>query len=76
MDLEYHKNFLAVDNYKQIKQLSDDLIELEQVTIEGKDLKIVRSDGYQMIIQGVVQKIWIRTDENDLQNQNEQRRLF
>lgn len=76
MDFEYRKNILCIDNYKQIKHLSDDLILFDEMSVYGKNLKVLRLDSYQIIIQGVVEKITLGMDEHDIQNKNEQGRLF
>lgn len=66
MDLEINKNLMRIDNYKQIKSIKSDLIELEEINIYGDDLKIIRLDGYSIVVKGVFKKIIMGIDKNDL----------
>lgn len=66
MDLEINKNLMRIDNYKQIKSIKSDLIELEEINIYGDDLKIIRLDGYSIVVKGVFKKIIMGIDKNGL----------
>ena len=44
------KNLIAVDNYKQICNINNDLIVLEEVKIVGENLKIKYLDKNRIII--------------------------
>lgn len=71
MEFEYQKKFLLVDNYKQIKQLSNDLIELENISIYGTNLVVLRLDSKQIILRGNIEKIILKDEANDLQDKDE-----
>lgn len=71
MEFEYQKKILLVDNYKQIKQLSNDLIELENISIYGTKLVVLRLDSKQIILRGNIEKIILKDEANDLQNKDE-----
>ncbi len=57
MQFEFYKNVLAINNYRQIKQINHDLIELENLRITGKDLKVLRLDKDTIIVEGVIVKL-------------------
>lgn len=57
MKLYLEKNMLSIDNYIQIIDVRNDLIEMENVTISGDDLKIIYVDKYKVVINGVIKKI-------------------
>lgn len=57
MKLYLEKNMLSIDNYNQIIDVRNDLIEMENVTISGDDLKIIYVDKYKVVINGVIKKI-------------------
>lgn len=73
MEFEYQKKILLVDNYKQIKQLSNDLIELENISIYGTKLVVLRLDSKQIILRGNIEKIILKDEANDLQDKDEKR---
>ncbi|MDE7106143.1 MAG: YabP/YqfC family sporulation protein [Anaeroplasmataceae bacterium] len=69
MQFEYYKNILSISNYRQIQQMDSDLIALENIRIEGHNLKVLRLDKDSILIQGVIIKIEMKEDKkNDLQN--------
>ncbi|MDE5715823.1 MAG: YabP/YqfC family sporulation protein [Anaeroplasmataceae bacterium] len=57
MQFEFYKNILAVNNYRQIKQLDNDLIALEKLKIHGTNLHVLKLDKEVIIVEGVIQKI-------------------
>lgn len=57
MQFEFYKNVLSINNYRQIKQINHDLIELENLRITGKDLKVLRLDKDTIIVEGVIVKL-------------------
>lgn len=73
MHFELYKNILSVYNYRQIKQLTNDLIELEFLSVIGSNLKIIRMDKDNIIIKGVIKTIQIGDILNDLQNSDEKK---
>lgn len=69
MQFEYYKNILSISNYRQIQQMDSDLIALENIRIEGHDLKVLRLDKDSILIQGVIIKIEMKEDKgHGLQN--------
>jgi hypothetical protein len=62
MQIKIEKNLIAVDNYKQICNINNDLIVLEEVKIVGENLKIKYLDKNRIIIVGVVKKITFGDD--------------
>ncbi len=59
MHFEFYKNILSINNYRQIKQLNRDLIELDQMTVSGTDLEVLRLSKDCIIIRGVIKSIQI-----------------
>ncbi len=57
MQFEFYKNILSINNYRQIKQLDSDLICLENISISGEKLRVVRLDKDNIVIKGLIQKI-------------------
>ena len=57
MQFEYYKNILAVNNYRQIKQIDSDLIVLENLSIQGSNLRVLKLDKECIIIKGVIVNI-------------------
>ncbi len=57
MQFEFYKNILAINNYRQIKQINHDLIILEKLKIQGKNLHVLKLDKEVIIIEGVIHKI-------------------
>ncbi|MBE6137770.1 MAG: hypothetical protein E7176_05185 [Erysipelotrichaceae bacterium] len=50
---------MAVDNYKQIIDIKDDLIRLENLSIKGNSLKIKYLDKYRLVVEGLIKDIAI-----------------
>lgn len=57
MHFEFYKNILVISNYRQIKQLTNDLIEVEGLSVYGSLLKVIRLDKDKIAIKGEVNKI-------------------
>ena len=57
MQFEFYKNILAVNNYRQIKQIERDLIVLEHLTIRGENLEVLKLSKDLIIIRGVIKTI-------------------
>lgn len=57
MQFEFYKNILAINNYRQIKQINHDLIILEKLKIQGENLHVLKLDKEVIIIEGVIHKI-------------------
>ena len=52
MQLRLENNLCSIDNYKQIKSLSSDLILIDTISIFGSDFEILRLDYEKIIICG------------------------
>ena len=61
MRIQLEDNILLIDNYIQIISIAYDLIILENIKIEGKDLNIVRLNPISLIIKGNITSISIRS---------------
>lgn len=59
MQFEFYKNILSVNNYRQIKHLRSDLIELDKIIVKGTDLEVLRLSKDFIIIRGVIKTIQI-----------------
>lgn len=57
MQFEFYKNIIAINNYRQIKQMERDLIVLDQITISGQELEVLRLSKDSIIIRGVIKTI-------------------
>lgn len=57
MNIEINNNLMSIDDYRQIKSVKNDLIMLENITIYGNDLKIIRLDDYTIVIKGIFNKL-------------------
>ncbi len=57
MQFEFYKNILSINNYRQIKQMERDLIVLDQITISGQELEVLRLSKDSIIIRGVIKTI-------------------
>ena len=57
MEFEYYDNFLKVTNYRQLKQLNNDLIEVDKLFITGKNLVILSMDNEVIVINGTITEI-------------------
>ena len=54
MLFEFYNNNLKVTNYRQLKQLNNDLIEVDNLLITGTDLKILRIDKEVIVVKGII----------------------
>ena len=54
MFFEFYNNYLKVTNYRQLKQLKNDLIEIDNLLITGKDLNILKIDKEVIVIKGII----------------------
>lgn len=59
MQFEYYKNILAISNYRQIIQVDSDLIKLENISIYGNALRIIKLSKDEVIIKGSIAEIKI-----------------
>ena len=57
MKIEINNNLISVDNYKQIKQIENDLIVLQNVKIIGKSLNIKHLDQHLIVVEGIINNI-------------------
>lgn len=60
MSFEFYNNYLKVSNYRQLKQLNNDLIEIDNLTITGYNLNVKKMDKEQILINGRILNIEIR----------------
>lgn len=58
MHIKIDDNLIAIDNYKQICNINSDLIVLEQMKINGNNLKIKYLDKNRIVIVGVIKSIY------------------
>lgn len=73
MRLALENNLLSIDNYKQIMELTNDLIQVEGVRIKGQDLKVKYLDKRKIVIQGTFKGIQLGDNIYELQSDNEQK---
>lgn len=66
MILEINNNLLRVDDYRQIIDIKNDLIKLNNITIYGNDLKVVRLDNYSIVIYGIFNQLIMNGEEDEL----------
>ena len=57
MHIKIDNNLIVVDNYKQICNINNDLIVLEELKVKGNDLKIKYLDKSRIVIVGVIKHI-------------------
>ncbi|MGM9969453.1 MAG: YabP/YqfC family sporulation protein [Anaeroplasma sp.] len=57
MKINIENKLLSIDNYIQIIEVNNDLIVLEKVRVYGYNLKIIKLDPYQVVMQGNFSKI-------------------
>ena len=62
MHLKLDDNIIVVDNYKQICNINNDLIVLEEVKITGENMKIKYLDKNRIVIVGKI--FTIRLDDD------------
>ena len=60
MSFEFYNNYLKVSNYRQLKLLNNDLIEIDNLTITGYNLNVKKMDKEQILINGRILNIEIR----------------
>ena len=60
MSFEFYNNYLKVSNYRQLKQLNNDLIEIDNLTVTGYNLNVKKMDREQILINGRILNIEIR----------------
>ena len=54
MFFEFYNNYLKVTNYRQLKQLKNDLIEIDNLLITGNNLNILKIDKEEIVIKGII----------------------
>lgn len=54
MFFEFYNNYLKVTNYRQLKQLQNDLIEVDNLLITGNNLNILKIDKEEIVIKGII----------------------
>ena len=54
MFFEFYNNYLKVSNYRQLKQLKNDLIEIDNLLITGNNLNILKIDKEEIVIKGII----------------------
>ena len=59
MEFEFYNNYLKVTNYRQLKQLESDLIIIDELLINGRNLIILMIDKDEIIINGQIKNIKI-----------------
>lgn len=59
MQIRIENNLCAIDNYKQIKSLKNDLIIIDNIKICGSDFKILKIDNEKIIINGSILNVSI-----------------
>ena len=52
MQLRIENNLCSIDNYKQIKSLSNDLIVVDTIKLIGSNFIILRLDNEKIVISG------------------------
>ena len=57
MIFEYYDNYLKVTNYRQLKQLEDVKITIDNLIIIGKDLMILSIDKDEIVIKGLIKNL-------------------
>ena len=59
MLFEYYNNYLKIDNYRQLTQLENDKIIIDNLEIIGSNLVILTISKDEIIIKGIINKIII-----------------
>ena len=57
-----------IEDYKQVLNLSSELIILTDYKIYGQDLKIILMDGYELWLKGIITKMEMA--KNEIQTKN------
>jgi hypothetical protein len=52
MQLRIENNLCSIDNYKQIKSLSNALIVIDTIRLTGSDFTILKLDNEKIVITG------------------------
>ncbi len=73
MKLRIENKLLLCDNFGQIIDINNDLIETTRIIINGYNFKIKYLDVNKLVINGNFTTIRIAGDNFELQNQNEKK---
>lgn len=73
MKLRIENKLLLCDNFGQIIDVNNDLIETTRIIINGSNFKIKYLDANKLVINGNFTNIKIAGDNFELQNQNEKK---
>ena len=57
MFFEFYNNYIKVTNYRQLKQLKNDLIEVDNLLITGSNLNIIKIDKEVIVIKGIINNL-------------------
>ncbi len=57
MFFEFYNNYIKVTNYRQLKQLKNDLIEVDNLLITGSNLNILKIDKEVIVIKGIINNL-------------------
>ena len=57
MFFEFYNNYIKVTNYRQLKQLNNDLIEVDNLLITGSNLNIIKIDKEVIVIKGIINNL-------------------
>lgn len=71
--LRIENKLLLCDNFGQIIDVNNDLIETTRIIINGSNFKIKYLDANKLVINGNFTNIKIAGDNFELQNQNEKK---
>lgn len=74
--LRIENKLLLCDNFGQIIDVNNDLIETTRIIINGSNFKIKYLDVNKLVINGNFTNIKIAGDNFELQNQNEKKWFF
>ncbi len=73
MKIRIENKLLLCDNFGQIIDVNNDLIETTRIIINGSNFKIKYLDVNKLVINGNFTNIKIAGDNFELQNQNEKK---
>ena len=62
MHIEANQKYILVDNYLQINQIKHDLIELKNINIYGRNLRISKITPNIIVVEGIIKTINIKDD--------------
>lgn len=74
--IRIENKLLLCDNFGQIIDVNNDLIETTRIIINGSNFKIKYLDVNKLVINGNFTNIKIAGDNFELQNQNEKKWFF